>query len=250
MNEAVLPDRWLGGNLLLCQPACGHRAGTDAVLLAAAVADVSGKLVDAGSGVGPVGLAMALRGHDMQVALVESDPGTAEMARQNIDLNGFSARMRVHETDVMDAASRRAAGLVDGWADIVMTNPPYYQAGQVRASPHAGQAAAHVLAQGDLLRWIAACLALLRPGGTFAMIHRPAALNEILDACARRLGAIVILPIHPHDGAMAGRIIVKGRKGSRAGLAILPGLVLHRRDGRFTETVEAMHRGQGLIAGF
>ena len=247
MDEGCVPDGWLGGKLLLRQPAHGHRAGTDAVLLAAAVAGATGLLIDVGAGVGSVGLAVALRAPQLRVALVEADPATAELARQNIALNGFSARMRVHEADVMHPASRRAAGLADGQADIVVNNPPFYQAGQVRASPLARQAAAHVLAQGELPRWIAACLALLRPGGTFAMIHRPEALAEILAASQGRMGDIKILPLYPRAGAVAHRLLVKGRRGSRARLEIVQGLVLHEADGCFTPHGQALHQGEALV---
>ncbi|MGB6175434.1 MAG: methyltransferase, partial [Methylocella sp.] len=54
----VVADAFLGGRLLLCQPAEGHRCGTDAVLLAAAApADFSGLAIDVGAGVGAAGLA-------------------------------------------------------------------------------------------------------------------------------------------------------------------------------------------------
>ena len=247
MDEGWVQDAWLGGKLLLRQPAHGHRAGTDAVLLAAAVIGTTGLLIDVGAGVGSVGLAVAIRAPQLSVALVEADPATAELARQNVALNGFSGRMRVHEADAMLAASRRAAGLCDSLADIVVSNPPFYQAGHVRASPLARQAAAHVLAQGDLPRWIAACLALLRPGGTFAMIHRPAALAEILAACQGRMGDIKVLPLHPRAGVPAHRLLVKGRRGSRARLEIAHGLVLHEADGCFTPHCEALHQGEALV---
>ncbi len=52
-------DSWLGGQLTLAQPRRGHRVGSDAVLLAAAVDLAEGRLVDVGAGVGAVGLAIA-----------------------------------------------------------------------------------------------------------------------------------------------------------------------------------------------
>ena len=76
------------------------------------------------------------------------------------------------------------------------------------------------------------------------MIHRPAALPELLAAAAGRIGGISILPIYPRTGEAAVRMILRGRKGSRAGVSILPGLVLHGGDGRFTPMAEALHRGE------
>ena len=57
----LVTDAFLGGRLLLRQPADGHRIGTDAVLLAAAApGDFSGLAIDAGAGVGAAGLALAI----------------------------------------------------------------------------------------------------------------------------------------------------------------------------------------------
>ena len=54
---AVVADAFLGGRLLLRQPAEGHRCGTDAVLLAAAApADFSGLAIDVGAGAPRQGL--------------------------------------------------------------------------------------------------------------------------------------------------------------------------------------------------
>jgi tRNA1(Val) A37 N6-methylase TrmN6 len=55
-----------------------------------------------------------------------------------------------------------------------------------------------------------------------------------------------VLPIHPRAGEPAHRIIVRGVKGSRAPLRILPGLMLHEGAG-FTPLVEALHRGEAVL---
>ena len=55
-------DAFLGGQLRLRQPKSGHRAGHDAMLLAAATAARPGdRVVDFGAGVGAAGLAVASR---------------------------------------------------------------------------------------------------------------------------------------------------------------------------------------------
>src|SRR5690606_28761077 len=136
----------------------------------------------------------------------------------------------------------------NGIATAVFTNPPFYEPCAVRASPHGGRAQAHVLGEGGVGAWMRACLALLAPGGRFAMIHLPVALKPILEACEGRLGAVRVVSIHARAGEAAGRIVVTGRKGSRAPLAIAPPFVVHEADGRFTWKAEAIHRGEALLA--
>jgi tRNA1(Val) A37 N6-methylase TrmN6 len=246
-NEAAWKeDRLLAGRLALRQPVRGHRAGTDAILLAAAApADFAGRAVDVGSGVGAVGLALALHSAQARVRLVEIDPEMAQAARHNIALNGFAARIDVIEADMLARRSVRvAAGIAGGDADLVLTNPPFAEDGSGRASPDLKRAKAHVMARGALDDWIKACADMLRPRGTLIVIHRADALPALLDAMHRRFGAVTVLPVYPRAGAPAVRILVRGVKGSRAPFSIGLGLILHEADGRFTEQAESLHRGE------
>ncbi len=247
MSEAGAPDLFLNGALALRQPVKGHRAGTDAVLLAAAIGAPDGALLDAGAGVGAVGLMMAKRAPGLAVTLVEADPLTAALARDNIALNGLSARARVIEADLLCAPARRAAGLPDRCADIVVTNPPWLTSGRSRAPPDPRRALAHVLGDGGLGAWMRAVAALTKPGGRMAIILRADALKALLEACEGRFGALALLPVHPRDGQAAIRLLAAGIKGSRAPTRLLPGLTLHGEDGAFTPRAQALHRGEAAL---
>src|SRR5664279_1796469 len=90
----VTEDGFLGGRLRLRQPRAGHRAGHDAVLLAAATAARAGdRVVDFGAGVGAAGLALACRVQGLDLVLVEIDPRLAALARDNARLNEIAARV-------------------------------------------------------------------------------------------------------------------------------------------------------------
>ena len=248
--DGLSEDQWLGGRLALLQPRRGHRVGTDAALLVAAADARQGRIVDVGAGVGAVGLALAERAPLASADLVEVDPGLARLAETNAERNGLRARTRILTCDILDPKARRAAGLVE-LADCVVTNPPFFEPGAVRASPDEGRARAHVLppteAGAMLASWISASLAILAPGGLFVMIHRPDALGAILTAIGGRLGALAVLPVHPTIGSSAHRLLLSGMKGSKAPLRVAPGLVLHGPDGRLTAEADAIHRGQRLI---
>jgi tRNA1(Val) A37 N6-methylase TrmN6 len=153
--------------------------------------------------------------------------------------------------DVLSSRERREAGLADASADCVVTNPPFFDARAVRASPDEGKARARVLAGAEaratLADWIQASLAILAPGGRFVMIHRPDALALILAAIGSRLGALALLPVHPAANTSAHRLLVSGVKGSKAPLRLAPALVLHGPDSRLTPEADAIHRGERLI---
>ena len=238
-------DSFLGGRLWLRQAVQGHRAGTDALLLAAAApGDYSGLVIDVGAGVGAAGLALAVTRPHSCVALLEKDSSAAAYARANLIENGLAGRGFVAEADLVSGPSRRKAGLDEESAGLVLTNPPFFDPGRTRLSPDRAKRCAHAMpASGPqaLADWIAAALALVAPGGMFILIHRPEALTVILDSLARRVGAITLLPVHPRQALPAGRILMRGTKGSRAPLSIAPPLFLHDEKG-FTAQAEAIHR--------
>jgi tRNA1(Val) A37 N6-methylase TrmN6 len=242
---------FLRGKIQLKQLPMGHRAGTDAVLLAAAAPlDFSDYALDIGSGSGAVGLAFARLRPKARIGLIEKDPQTAALARENLVLNGLQARGAVYEADLFSRASRLKAGLQDGCADLVLTNPPYLDPRKHRLSPDLLRRGAHAMgveqADHDLAAWIKASLALLQPRGVFIMIHRAEALAEILACSARWLGGLTLLPIYSDAERPAIRILIRGKKGSRAPLSIAPGLVLHGVQG-FTEYAEALHSGSKIM---
>ncbi len=226
MSDKQNLDGFLDGRLRLRQSAAGHRAGTDAVLLAAATPEnQQGLILDIGAGAGAVGLMAAIRAPHACVGLVEIDPQSCALARENVAANRLEARAAVHEADVLSAKARRAAGLVDEKAALILTNPPFHEAGKVRVTPDAAKARAHV-ARAPLSDWVRACLALLAPGGTFVMIHRADALAECLAAVEGRLGGVSIQPIHTRAEAPATRILLRGVKGSKAPLTLLGAILV------------------------
>lgn len=240
----VTDDRLLGGRLRLRQLSQGHRAGTDALLLAGLTPPrTRGLILDIGAGTGAVGLVAALRAPQAQVGLLEIDACACALARDNILANDLDARIGVFHADVLSATGRRAAGLVDEQAAVVLTNPPFFDARAVRVSPDADKARAHV-ETAPLANWLRASLALLAPGGIFAMIHRAEALANCLAAIDRRLGGLVIRPVSPRANAAATRILLHGVKGSKAPLTLAAPLVLHEDDGRFSPDAMRLALGE------
>jgi tRNA1(Val) A37 N6-methylase TrmN6 len=238
-------DAVLGGRLRLTQMRRGHRVGHDAVLLAAATAARGGdRAIDLGAGVGAAGLALALRVPDVEVALVEIDPELAAIAAKNIARNGLAQRVRAVTLDAIASDADFAAhGLAPGMADRVLMNPPFNNPTRQNLSPDAGRRAAHAAPQGTLAEWVGAASRLLHSAGTLTLIWRADGLAEVFDALAPGFGGIAVLPVHGRAGQPAIRVLVRASKGSRAPLALLPGLLLNDAEGRPTTAAEAVLRG-------
>jgi tRNA1(Val) A37 N6-methylase TrmN6 len=238
-------DAVLGGRLRLMQARTGHRAGHDAILLAAATPARSGdRVVDLGTGIGAAGLALAMRVGEATVTLVEIDPDLVAVAAENISRNGLAARVRAVALDVTASADAFAArGLAPSSADHVLMNPPFNDPRRQNVSPDGDRRAAHVAAATSLGNWIAAAVRLLHSAGTLTMIWRADGLARVLAALEPHFGGIAILPVHGRAGEPAIRILVRAKKASRAPLALLPALFLNDGAGRPTAQAESVLRG-------
>lgn len=243
----VSEDAFLGGKLRLRQPKSGHRAGHDAMLLAAATPARAGdRVVELGAGVGAAGLAVAKRVAGIELVLVEIDKGLAELARANASANAIAA-----ETIVLDVTSGAenfaAAGLVPESADVVLMNPPFNDATRHRASPDSARATAHVAAKNTLESWIHASRRILKSGGGLAMIWRADGIAEVLAALGRGFGSLVILPVHADVSSSAIRVLVRATKGGRAPTRLLSGLVLNDTAGRPSIEVQSILAGNAML---
>lgn len=245
-SDDFTDDGFLGGRLRLRQPTHGHRAGHDAVLLAAATEARSGELVvELGAGVGAAALALALRIPRIDLALVERDAALADFAAENVRFNGMNYA-RVLCLDVAAPAKAfAAAGLVPGCADVVMMNPPFNDPVRHRPSPDARRSGAHMAQSTTLESWIHAARRVLRPGGTLSMIWRADGLADVLAALRRGFGGVMVLPVFPKPGEAAIRVLVSARKGSRQPSAYYEGIVLNTAAGTPTQEFERIGRGDG-----
>lgn len=223
----ITEDAFLGGQLRLKQKRSGHRAGHDAILLAAATAAHAGdRVVDLGAGIGTAGLALARRVAGIRLALVEIDPELAAFARANAAANAIAA-----ETIVLDVTADAQAFSVNGLSpdsvEVVLMNPPFNDPARHRGSPDQARHIAHLGTDGTLDAWVHAARRILRSNGALTLIWRADGIAEVLTALSRGFGSLSILPVHGEAARPAIRVLVRAVKGGRAPTRLLPGLMLN-----------------------
>lgn len=249
-DASCTDDGFLGGRLRLLQPAKGYRAGIDAVLLAASIPLRAGeRALEAGSGVGVASLCLGSRVPGTEILGLELQNDLVRVARENARRNDFAPRISFLEGDIGAPVRDLAAlGLEPQSWHHVFANPPFYHPDATAIPPDRGKAQAHVTLGSDLVDWVRFACVMAPPKGTVTFIHRADALAGLLSALEGHVGGIEIFPLWPAAGKPASRVIVRGVRGSRAPLSLRAGLVLHGRDGRFTERAEAILRdGAGLL---
>ena len=245
-SQQTSRDSFLDGRLTIVQPASGPRAAIDALFLAAAVpaeACKAQKVLEAGAGTGVASLALCARVKDTHITGVEVQPELAALARENARLNAFEDRCRFIEADLTGGTGElENAGLVRESFDHVAANPPFYTRGRCREAADPQAAKAYSADSGDLEKWVRFLTTMAAPRATLTMIHRAELLGRLLALLEGRFGAVAIYPLFPREGAPAKRILVQGFKGSRAPVELLPGMVLHKPNGDYTDAADAVLR--------
>lgn len=238
MNADVTEDKYLNGRVLVRQPVTGFRSGLDAVMLAAAIPAREGdEVLELGSGSGAASLCLARR-TSCSVFGLEIDPVLTGLADENAAENDMpNAAFACGDVHDVPPQLRRAF-------DHVMCNPPFHD-DEGRASPDESRARA-LQDRGSLGDWLKEGMRRAVSNGTFTTILRADRIGEALLA----LGSygVSIFPLWPRKDEPAKRLIVQVVKSSRTPLAVLPGLVLHESDGRYTAAANAVLRdGHALL---
>jgi tRNA1Val (adenine37-N6)-methyltransferase len=231
---AVTEDGFLGDRIVVRQPEHGFRAGLDAVMLAAAVPALAGEdVLELGAGAGTASLCLARRVDGVRIKGIEIDTALVELANANAATNEMSTRVTFAAADAfaLPAQFRRPF-------DHVFCNPPFH--GEEGETPPDEARARALMDGGKLSAWMSAGMKRTVSGGTFTAILRADRLGEALAALPDR--GVTVFPLWPREGEAAKRVILQARQGSRAPLAIRPGLVLHEADGRYTAEADAVLR--------
>ncbi|MGE5475729.1 MAG: tRNA1(Val) (adenine(37)-N6)-methyltransferase [Bacteroidales bacterium] len=238
-------DEFLGGRLVIRQPADGYRAGSDPMFLAASVPAKAGqRVLDLGCGVGTASLCLLARVPGVSVVGLELQPGLAGLARANAAANGFADRLEVAE----GCLTEPPAAVPYQHFDHVITNPPWYEPGTIRPPAAESKAIGH-MEEVELAAWLRQAVRFLRSKGRLFVVHRADRLGDILAALnPLRVGEVRVFPLWPRTGKAATRVVVAARKDAKTPLEVLPGLLLHHPDGGYTELADdVLRRGAALF---
>lgn len=234
---AELEELWPGGPLFL--QAETQRLSTDSVLLADFVRPGSAVHgVDLGCASGILSLLLLERTRRLHMTGLELDAAAAQIARANLERNGFAGRSRVLTGDLRACRALFEAGSFE----LAVANPPYFPPGRGAVSPdpvRAGARSEETCTLEDLCRsarW------LLRSGGRLCLVHRPERLSELF--CTMSANALepkrLRLVCHQPERAPS-LVLVEGRRDGKPGLQILPPLILTRADGSDTAEVRRIY---------
>ena len=161
-----------------------------------------------------------------------------DLAQESLRLNGYDAPDKtLHHCDIRAISKRNCY-------DAVVMNPPFLafdeQAGMERADMRS-----RALYEGEvkLADWLNMAGKLLNHHGWLFMVHQAERLDEMI-VHLKKFGAIKIMPIHSYHGKAAKRILLAAQLGSKAGVRIMPSLVMHDSDGSYTAQAQKILQGE------
>lgn len=248
-QQSTTRDAFLGGRVFVSQPKAGFRAGLDSVLLAASVAPKAASILDLGAGAGIAAICALADLANARATLLEYQKDMLDLAVKNLSLNALSGRAKTLCLDVTAKGSELfAGGLERDYYDSVMANPPFFATGAGTLSPGEVRAGARHMPPDELDLWVKTAATSVAPGGEVIFIHMAQALPQLLASFTRRFGAITVLPVVARQGQSAARILIRGKKGSRAPMSLLSPLVLHQKTGHaFLPEMDAIFRGKSRL---
>lgn len=126
--------------------------------------------------------------------------------------------------------------------DVITCNPPYFKyCDSSLINKNLSKSIARHEVEITLEEIIDKASFLLKNGGTFAMVHRPDRMMEILELLKKyRLEPKRIQFVHPKTDRDANILLIEASKNGKCGLKVLHSLITHKNDGTYTNEVRKM----------
>jgi len=242
-SSLLLPHETLDslrpGNFQIIQAKRGYRFSLDPVLLCAFARVFTGERVaDLGTGSGVVPLLLAGRTGAEKIVGVELQPALADRARRSVLLNRLEGKIDILEEDLRLLKK----SLAPQSFDVVVANPPFRPPGAGRRAPVDERAAARHELAGSLFDFLRAAAYLLNNGGRFYIVFLAERLAELLAGMReQRLEPKRLRCVHSRGGEKGNLVLVEGRLGGRAGLAVEPPLFVYEGD-VYSDEILAIYR--------
>lgn len=203
------------------------------------------KIIDLCSGNAPVPMLMSFR-TKARIFGVELQKYIYDMGMDSIIENNMDKQITFINEDVNNLSN-----IFDSESfDIVTCNPPYFKYkkdGLVNINE--GKAIARHEVSLKLEDVITKASYLLKNNGTFALVHRPERLIEIINLMQKyNIEPKKLRMVYPKEGKDANIILIEGVKNGKSGLKIEKPLVVYDQNNNYVDEVKLMFGGYNDVA--
>ena len=150
------------------------------------------------------------------------------MARRSVCLNGLEKKIDIVTGDIKEAGERFKAASFD----VITCNPPYMIGQHGLKNPEDAKAIARHEILCTLEDVVAQTARLLKPGGSFFMVHRPFRLAEIMVVLrAYKLEPKRMQMVYPFVDKEPNMVLIEARRGGRPRMTVEKPLIVYREPG-------------------
>ena len=203
------------------------------------------KIIDLCSGNGPVPMLMSFR-TKARIFGVEIQKYVYDMGIDSIKENNLDKQIEFINEDI-----KKLDKIYDAETfDVVTCNPPYfkYQKSSLINNNNGKSIARHELLI-NLEEIVKISCYLLKNGGTFAMVHRPERLIEIINLLQKyNIEPKKMQLVYPKKGKNANMLLIEGIKNGKSGLKILEPLIVHDENGEYISEIREMFGSDNDVA--
>ena len=209
--------------------------GMDAVLLSGfAKAREGDRVIDLGTGTGIIPILMEAKTEASHFIGLEIQPESADMAQRSVELNHLESKIRIVTGDIKEASSLFGAATFD----VVTSNPPYMTEHHGITNEKSPKAIARHELLCTLEDVISQAAKLLRPGGSFYMVHRPFRLVDIMVLMREyHLEPKRMKLVYPYIDKDPNMVLIEGLRGGRPRLTVEKPLVVYQSPGVYTDEI-------------
>lgn len=203
------------------------------------------KIIDLCSGNAPVPMLMSFR-TKARIFGVELQKYIYDMGMDSIIENNMDKQITFINEDVNNLSN-----IFDSESfDIVTCNPPYFKYKKDSlVNINEGKAIARHEVSLKLEDVISKASYLLKNNGTFALVHRPERLIEIINLMQKyNIEPKRLRMVYPKEGKDANIILIEGVKNGKSGLKIEKPLVVYDQNNNYVKEVKLMFGGYNDVA--
>ena len=200
--------------------------GMDAVLLSGIARVKKGaQVLDLGTGTGISPILLEAKTEAAHLTALEIQEESADMAKRSMQLNGLESKIDVVTGDIKEAD--RLFPLAS--FDVVTCNPPYMVGQHGLTNPYEPKAIARHEVLCTLEDVVRNAARLLKPGGSFFMVHRPFRLAEIITVMVQyKLEPKRMQLVYPYVDKEPNKVLIEGCRGGKPRMTVEKPLIVFK----------------------